>query len=250
LAVKTDRTELSVEELAQRTGMTVRNLREWQGLGLLNPPTKRGRTAYYGSDHIRRIDRIRNLRGEGFSLKVIARILEHEETGDDLLPFAQALRRPFHDESPELVSLREALTRFKFDSPRKLKQAVSQRWLARSSKLGLVRTRKDGRFELVSPRLARLAEFMLELGFSMDEILELGECIYRHQEEVAETFAHAFETRVFESFERGEGPVGDSGAVTEALEELRPYALDSVETLFRIAMDRTAARVVEEKAGP
>ena len=40
--------ELTIEQLAHETGMTVRNIRAHQSRGLLPPPEVRSRTGYYG----------------------------------------------------------------------------------------------------------------------------------------------------------------------------------------------------------
>src|SRR4051794_34695752 len=50
--------DLTIDELAQRTGMTVRNIRAHQSRGLLPPPEVRGRTGFYGPDHVARIELI------------------------------------------------------------------------------------------------------------------------------------------------------------------------------------------------
>src|SRR3954468_19692974 len=98
--------ELTIDELAQRLGMTTRNIREYQALGLLPPPRKRGRSGYYGLDHIARAGRIRELRSDGFPLELIRRVLDAE--GDDqLVSSAHALREPFQDEAPEVVDAEE-----------------------------------------------------------------------------------------------------------------------------------------------
>ena len=51
--------ELTIDELARRTGMTVRNVRAHQSRGLLPPPEVRGRTGFYGPEHVARIELIR-----------------------------------------------------------------------------------------------------------------------------------------------------------------------------------------------
>src|SRR6185437_14658101 len=42
--------ELTIDELARETGMTVRNIRAHQSRGLLPPPEVRARTGYYGPE--------------------------------------------------------------------------------------------------------------------------------------------------------------------------------------------------------
>ena len=58
--------ELTIDELAQRSGMTGRNIRQWQTYGLLPPPERRGRVGIYTEDHLARINRIKELRATGF----------------------------------------------------------------------------------------------------------------------------------------------------------------------------------------
>ena len=67
---------LTIDELARRTGMTVRNIRAHQSRGLLPPPEVRGRTGYYGAEHVARIELIREMQADGFNLASIRRLLE------------------------------------------------------------------------------------------------------------------------------------------------------------------------------
>ena len=51
--------ELTIDELAARVGMTVRNIRAHQSRGLVPPPRLVGRTGFYGAEHVRRLETIR-----------------------------------------------------------------------------------------------------------------------------------------------------------------------------------------------
>src|SRR5206468_3011098 len=93
---------MTIDELAQRAGMTVRNIRAHQSRGLLPPPEVRGRTGYYGSEHVARIELIRELQGEGFNLESIRRLLGEQGSGAELLRFTRVLREPFEDEEPQI----------------------------------------------------------------------------------------------------------------------------------------------------
>lgn len=241
--------ELTIEELAQRVGMSVRNLREWQGLGLLEPPKRRGRVGYYSPAHVERIERIRALRADGFSLDLIRRILEDSSGAeDDAVAFSIALRRRWQDEEPEAIDLAQFAKRFGLESEADFQRALEEKWLERSSALGLLRARDDGSLEVRSPRLAQLAEFLLGLGLSMTEILALGERVYGHQEEVATIFGDVFRSRVFEPLERGESAEEGWAKARLTLEELRPFALDAVEVLFKLAIDSATDRLIQLEA--
>src|SRR6185295_16681947 len=68
--------EMTISELAERTGMTVRNIRAHQTRGLLPPPVVRGRTGYYYEEHVARIELTRELQAEGLNLEAIRRMSE------------------------------------------------------------------------------------------------------------------------------------------------------------------------------
>ncbi len=65
----------TVDELAAATGMTVRTTRYYAGLGLLPPPSRRGRMAYYTEEHRARLELIRALQDHGFTLSAIEKYL-------------------------------------------------------------------------------------------------------------------------------------------------------------------------------
>lgn len=92
--MSSSRIRYTVEELSAIVGMSARTIRAHQTRGLLPPPVRDGRTAYYGSDHRRRLERIIELQNLGFNLVSIAAMLgrtgsgrHHDGTGvtmDDL----------------------------------------------------------------------------------------------------------------------------------------------------------------------
>src|SRR5207253_7229847 len=100
--------EPTTDELARRVGMPVRNLREWRAQGLLPPPRMRGRVGYYDEAQVARLQRIRQLHGEGFPLDLIRRLLEASGgAGEVVMSFASALRAPFREEHPPPADLVE-----------------------------------------------------------------------------------------------------------------------------------------------
>ena len=65
-------TTYTIEELAERAGMTPRNVRAYRTKGLLPAPVRRGRTAVYHDEHLRRLVDVQRLRDAGVPLGMIA----------------------------------------------------------------------------------------------------------------------------------------------------------------------------------
>ena len=78
--------EMRVEQLAARGDVTVDTIRYYQSKGLLDPPRREGRVAWYGDRHLERLARIRSLQGRGFTLATIVRLVSGElDAADEAL---------------------------------------------------------------------------------------------------------------------------------------------------------------------
>src|SRR3546814_3082662 len=69
--VESVRELLTLEELTNRVGMSVRNVRFYTTKGLVPPPIRRGRSGYYSSDHVARLELVQELQAHGFTLSAI-----------------------------------------------------------------------------------------------------------------------------------------------------------------------------------
>jgi DNA-binding transcriptional MerR regulator len=226
---KSDVGDLTIDELAHATGMTARNIRAHQSRGLLPPPVVRGRTGYYGQDHIARIELIKDLQTDGFSLDLIRRLLETSSgSGSEVLRFTRALREPFGHEEPEVMDAVELAERFATTDTGLLQSAIS---------LGLVRPIGDTLFELTSPRIVRAGEELGKLGISLEEALEIFARIRRHSDAVARIFVEIFLESVWKPFEDAGRPEDRWVEVSDTLERLRPVANDALLAIFQLAMN-------------
>lgn len=68
--------EKSLAELAETTGIPARTIRFYIARGLLPGPVKAGRGAVYTGAHLRRLEKIKALQGEGRHLAEIASLLD------------------------------------------------------------------------------------------------------------------------------------------------------------------------------
>jgi DNA-binding transcriptional MerR regulator len=222
--------ELTIDELARRTGMTVRNIRAHQSRGLLPAPQVRGRTGYYGPDHESRIELIRELQADGFKLEAISRLLDSAGgSSDEVLRFTRAVKAPFEDEQPQIVTADE----------------LGERWgagdaapalLRKAEKLGILRPLPDGNYEELSPRLARASAELASLGIPPETALEVASEVRKHSAAVARTFVELFIRRVWKPYEDQGRPEHDLQAVRDALERMRPLASDALLAMFQLVM--------------
>ncbi|MCU1650601.1 MAG: transcriptional regulator, MerR family, partial [Pseudonocardia sp.] len=101
--------ELTIDQLASRSGISVRTIRFYAGKGMLPPPKLRGRLGLYGPDHLSRLDLISELIGLGFTLAAIEGFLATlpETIAVEDLVLQRALLAPWVPERLESVTADE-----------------------------------------------------------------------------------------------------------------------------------------------
>ena len=78
--------EMRVEQLSAQADVSVDTIRYYQSKGLLSPPRRQGRIAWYDDEHLERLTRIRNLQQRGFNLATIVRLVSGElDAADEAL---------------------------------------------------------------------------------------------------------------------------------------------------------------------
>jgi DNA-binding transcriptional MerR regulator len=230
--VTEQREPITIEELAGRTGMTVRNIRAHQSRGLLPPPEIRGRTGFYGPEHITRLELISEMQADGFNLQAIKRLLDVSDgSGEELLGFSRALMAPFEQEAPEFIEA-EDLAGWGLDA----------KLLAKAERLGLIRPLGEGRFEVPSPTLYRAGEELLALGVEPRVVLDIAEQVVRRTGSISKAFIELFLQAVWKPFAEAGRPEEDWPRVREALERLRPLASEAVVASFQRAMTQGVER--------
>ena len=170
--------EMTIRELAERSGMTVRNIRAHQARGLLPPPVVRGRTGFYNDDHVARIELTREMQADGLNLEAIRRVLESSDgAAGEIFDFTRAIRVPFEDETPEIYDADELATTWGAD-------ALNPKLVAHGEKLGILRMLSDGRVEVISPRMQEAAVELAKLGIGAEAAMGVADELRRHAEGV------------------------------------------------------------------
>ncbi len=239
---KPDSGDMTIDELAERTGMTVRNIRAHQTRGLLPPPVVRGRTGYYNEDHVARIELTRELQAEGLNLEAIRRMQESVNgAATEIHDLTRSLRAPFEEEVPEIVELAELAELWK----KEVEEGRGFEMLERGEKLGVIRSLPDGKVEVISPRMMNAAAALAEVGMSPDAVLAVAEKLRRKANEIAQLFAELFLEQVWKPFDEAGRPEGDWPKVRETLDRTRPLGADVLIGVFQIAMAEATDKAMQ-----
>jgi DNA-binding transcriptional MerR regulator len=235
--------EMTIHELAERTGMTVRNIRAHQTRGLLPPPVVHGRTGYYNEDHVARIELTRQLQEEGLNLEAIRRMLEGADgAATEIVDLTRTLRAPFEEEAPEIVDLAELANLWR----KEVEEGRGLEMLEQGERLGVIRSLPDGKVEVISPRMMNAAAALAEVGFPPDAVLGVAEKLRRNADEIAQLFTDLFLEQVWEPFDRAGRPEGDWPKVRATLDRTRPLGADVLMGVFQIALADATEKAMGE----
>jgi DNA-binding transcriptional MerR regulator len=217
--------DLTIEQLAAETGMTVRNIRAHQARGLLEPPEVRMRVGYYDAEHVARLKLIQDLQDDGFNLAGIKRLLENDQAAAQRLArFRQALSETA--EASETLTVEELGERFRVSAEQ------APQVLARAETLGVLVAAGEGRYRVPSPSLLAVAEQVVERGVSLNEALTVFKQVELHCDAVAGAFASLFMHEVWEPFEAAGMPADRWAEIDETIARLRPVATDALVAIF------------------
>ncbi|WP_369200303.1 MerR family transcriptional regulator [Streptomyces sp. PU-14G] len=102
--------EYRIEDLAHRSGATVRTIRAYQDKGLLPKPERRGRANVYDDSHLARLHQIADLLERGYTLASIKELLQAWDEGRGLggvLGLVAEVDGPWTSEEPGRISRAE-----------------------------------------------------------------------------------------------------------------------------------------------
>lgn len=164
---------LSIDELAIRTGTTVRNIRHYTEQGLIPPPVRRGRQALYSAVHRVRLELIKQLHDHGYTFSTIAGVLKRLPL--DATPADVAIRASLL--APWTATESEPVDRAALE--RRTGRPLNKDALDLLVAMGVARALPDGNFQ-VAGHLMSHAERVLELGVQ-PQIFDAGtEILERH----------------------------------------------------------------------
>jgi DNA-binding transcriptional MerR regulator len=231
--------ELTVDELASRVGVTVRNLRAYSARGLLPSPRMVGRTGYYGREHVARLLLVREMLAEGYSLAMIERTLASAPStaSSATLALHRALLAPWLPPEPELISGAELAARAGVpETPEIVDQLVG---------LGVVERMDDGGLRVLDPALLTAGLQVLELGVAPGELIAAQTEVNEHVRKVAEIYVQMFLRSDWGALLGTGGPPEQLERVRATVARLQPAAAQALLAAFRTEMAAAVEGAVE-----
>lgn len=233
---------LTIDQLAARTGMTVRNIRAHVTRGLLPPPHMQGRTAFYGVEHIARLELITGLQQQGFNLAAIRKLVTGPAapSAEETVAFYRTALGRWLAEEPELHDADELAAGFGL--------APDANLVRRLQRLGLLEPAGDGRLRVLNPTLLRLGRELAELGFGTEQLISTLKVLLAHSRAVAESFVQMFLDTHWTAYAEAGMPPDQLPELSRVIEALQPIAAEAVVAAFQQEMTHATGRAFDREA--
>jgi DNA-binding transcriptional MerR regulator len=228
---------MTLEELTERVGMSVRNVRFYTSKGLVPPPIRRGRSGYYSSDHLARLELVRELQAHGFTLAAIEKYVARipADATPETIALHRTLLAPWMPELPETLSRRELV--------RRAGRTLSDEDLDTLHALGIVYPTKAGKYEVAIAHLS-VGVALLDLGLPLEAALAAQDIFAAHGRAVADELTELFRTKVWPAYKEG----GTSPEqLREIVERFKPVSVAALVTAYESAVNETKRETVARR---
>lgn len=222
--------ELTVDQLAARAGVTVRNVRAYSARGLLPPPRLVGRTGYYGREHVSRLLLVREMLAEGYSLAMIERTLSSAPANGSSATLAlhRALLTPWLPSEPETTTGVELAARAGVsEDPAVIDGLVG---------LGLVERTDDDRLRVLDPALLTAGIQVLGLGVPPEALIAAQAQVTEHVRSIARTYVRMFVETRWQAWVDAGAPRDQVEEIQATVARLQPVAAQALLAAFRTEM--------------
>lgn len=244
--------EMTVEDLAAQTGVSVRNIRAYQTAGLIPPPRLQGRLGLYDQAHLGKLELVRDLRQQGFRLDAIKGMLAH--TPDGAWPEYSLISELFSTtfftaEAPKRKALSEMAAHWQTPATPAQKERLRTN--------GLYRPVGEDEVEMLSPALERIGIQLAELNVPLDTVLNLQDVLIEHTRAIAKAYVEQLFLALASNIAQKSAsqapaarkPIDPNvvGPLKDLFEKLRPLAVGSISAAFPVLLqqefDRSAQKL-------
>jgi DNA-binding transcriptional MerR regulator len=242
-----EREEFTVDELAARAGMTVRNVRAYASRGLIEAPRLEGRTGYYTIEHLQRLQLIREFIDRGYTLAAVERAVSRSPrtSAGHTLDLLRLLDEPHHDPEPEVMS-RDALAALA-GVPR------NDALIDALGEFNLVEWLDDEQVRLLQPTVVRAGAAAVALGLDPTTVISLFPLLASNLREIADAFVARVASEIFQPFLDAGLPDEQWPHILQAVESLLPVASQVTLGIFRQqlseSIDQEVGQTLSELGG-
>ncbi|WP_297783510.1 MerR family transcriptional regulator [Aeromicrobium sp.] len=224
--------EFTVDELAARAQMTVRNVRAYASRGLIDAPRLAGRTGYYNREHLQRLQLIRQLLERGFTLAAIERAVQNtpSSAAGHTLDLMTILDLP-EDGGDEVMSREDLAALAGVERDDALIESLVG--------LGLVEKLEGDRVRLVDPAVVRAGASAVLLGLAPETVIALFPVLRSHLRTITDTFVREVVTELIQPFIDAGLPEDDWPRIISLVESLLPIASQVTLGIFRSEFRRS-----------
>lgn len=218
--------EFTVDELASRAQMTVRNVRAYASRGLIDAPRLAGRTGYYNREHLQRLQLIRQLLERGFTLGAVEKAIQnapHHAAGHTL-DLMTILDLP--DEGEAEIMSREDLAAL---AGVERDDALIESMVG----LGLVEKLDGESVRLVEPAVVRAGASAVNLGLAPETVISLFPLLQDHLRTIADTFVREVVADLIQPFIDAGMPEKEWQRIIDLVDGLLPIASQVTLGIFR-----------------
>ncbi|MFQ6328055.1 MerR family transcriptional regulator [Nocardia sp. CWNU-33] len=228
--------EYTIDELAREAGTTVRSLRVYHERGVLPPPQVKGRTGFYGPEHLNRVRTISRLLDRGIKLNGIRELLDAWDRGDDLGDILgviepDAAKAEVAEELPEAgetIAATELAERYR-EVPNGLARVVTA---------GLYEPVDAENYRLADRRLVRIVEKLGAAGVPAAEVLDELEKLRADTDRIARRFVDLFRRTTFAKFQQSEKDSADRAELAERLAATKSMSGEATSELVTLFVAR------------
>lgn len=230
-----------VEDLAAAAAVSVDTIRYYQSIELLRHPDREGRAAWYDEAHLLRLGRIRDLKDQGFTLAMIARVLSGDlDAGEEALAAAIVGPTAATADVPAQMTLAELSTHT--DVSATVLQAVARQGI-------LIAPEGQAPYAPTDADAVRAGKALLDAGVPISELLALARehdaAIGGIADQAVDLFARfvrdPIRARVSDEDEAGRQMV-------TALQQMLPAATEIIAHTFRRRLLQAARERLEADA--
>jgi DNA-binding transcriptional MerR regulator len=226
--------EYRIDDLARAAGTSVRNVRYYQDGGMLPPPRRQGRVAWYSDAHLARLRLITRLLERGYTAANITELVGAWEQGrelSDVLGMERVAGGFFGDEIPGFLTAAEIHELFATPE-------VEPGLIDKVVHAGLAAPDGD-RFRVPSPRVLHAIAELIKNGAPLGAVLELGGQLLRGIDETVRGLVSAVAEHVLRDRDQSWIPsTNELPDVAKLIKQIKPLASTATTAALGLSLDR------------